>query len=102
MTLYHGSNQDIVEVDLLKGMSYKDFVDGNRDRNHSVEPHCYDVVCGPIADDGVAYSLGRYHEGTMTIEELAATLQDKFLDQQVMIGSQRTLSYLKKIKTEQI
>ena len=48
MTLYHGSNQDIVEVDLLKGMSYKDFVDGNRDRNHSVEPHCYDVVCGPI------------------------------------------------------
>lgn len=163
MTLYHGSNQDIAEVDLLKGMSYKDFgrgfyltpdydtacrmakkkarllmgvptvieyeldetvledgslavlrfpekatvewahfVDGNRDRNHSVEPHCYDVVCGPIADDGVAYSLGRYHEGTMTIEELAATLQDKFLDQQVMIGSQRALSYLKKIKTEQI
>ena len=78
------------------------FVDGNRDRNQSVEPHCYDVVCGPIADDGVAYSLGRYHEGTMTIEELAATLQDKFLDQQVMIGSQRALSYLKKIKTEQI
>lgn len=38
----------------------------------------------------------------MTIEELAATLQDKFLDQQVMIGSQRALSYLKKIKTEQI
>lgn len=57
---------------------------------------------GPIADDGVAYSLGRYHEGTMTIEELAAELQDKYLDQQVMIGSQRALTYLRKIKYEQI
>ena len=36
MTLYHGSNQDIAEVDLLKGMSYKDFVDGDRVREHSV------------------------------------------------------------------
>lgn len=31
MTLYHGSNQDIVEVDLLKGMSYKDFGRGFSD-----------------------------------------------------------------------
>lgn len=62
----------------------------------------YDVVLGPIADDGVAYSLERYHEGTMTIEELAAELQDKYLDQQVMVGSQKALSYLRKIKSEQI
>lgn len=163
MILYHGSNQDIGEVDLSKGMRYKDFgsgfyltpdydtacrmakkkarlrngtptvieyelddkvledeslcvlrfpekattewahfVDSNRDRNKSVAYQKYDVVYGPIADDGVAYSLGRYHEGTMTIEELAAELQDKYLDQQVMIGSQRALTYLRKIKYEQI
>lgn len=161
MTLYHGSYQDIEEVDLSKGMSYKDFgrgfyltpdydtacrmakkkarlqdgvpmvityeldevllengtlnvlrfpekataewarfVDRNRDRNNLEKIQDYDVVCGPIADDGVAYALGRYHENTMTIEELATELQDKFLDQQVMIGSQKALSYLRKIKTE--
>lgn len=163
MILYHGSNQDIEEVDLSKGMRYKDFgkgfyltpdyntacrmakkktilfdgiptvmeyelddkifedesicilhfpkiataewahfVDNNRDRKRYVMTQKYDVVLGPIADDGVAYSLERYHEGTMTIEELAAELQDKYLDQQVMVGSQKALSYLRKIKSEQI
>lgn len=163
MILYHGSNQDIEEVDLSRSMLHKDFgrgfyltpdfgtacrmakkkarlrngiptvivyelddmvleeeslsvllfpkkatvewarfVDANRDRTNIGLSQRYDVDCGPIADDGVAYSLGRYHEGTMTIEELAAELQDKFLDQQVMIGSQRALTYLRKIKTEHI
>lgn len=163
MILYHGSNQDIEDVDLSKGMRYKDFgrgfyltpdfgtarrmamkktrlrngiptviiyeldskvfednslnvlcfpkkataewahfVDCNRDRNNFTDTTKYDIVCGPIADDGVAYSLSRYHEGTMTIDELAAELQDKYLDQQVMIGSQRALTYLHKIKSEQI
>lgn len=79
------------------------FIDLNRNRgNLSLKSHHYDVVCGPIADDGVAYSLARYHEGTKTLKELAADLQDIFLDQQVMIGSQRALAYLKKIKTERI
>ena len=163
MILYHGSNQDIEEVDLAKGMRYKDFgrgfyltpdydtacrmakkktrlldgmptvmvyelddkifvdesicilhfpkiataewahfVDKNRDRKNSVMTQQYDVIIGPIADDGVAYSLERYHEGTMTIEELAVELQDKYLDQQVMIGSKKALTYLRKIKSEQI
>lgn len=75
------------------------FVDKNRNRNSSALSIQYDIVCGPIADDGVAYLLGRYHEGTMTIEELATELQHKFLDQQVMIGSHKALCYLKKVKT---
>lgn len=78
------------------------FIDRNRDRNNNLMIPQYDIVFGPIADDGVVYSLGRYHEGTMTIEELASELQDRFLDQQVMIGSQKALAFLSKIKTEQV
>ena len=39
MMLYHGSNQDIVEVDLLKGMSFKDF-----GRGFYLTPD-YDTAC---------------------------------------------------------
>ena len=37
--------------------------------------HDYDVVVGPIADDGVAFLLGRYEEGTITLAELARQLE---------------------------
>lgn len=74
------------------------FVDRNRDRSKVPLSSDYDIVCGPIADDGVAYLLGRYHEGTTTLEELAAGLQDKFLDQQYFFATERALHYLSKVK----
>ena len=55
-----------------------------------------------IANDGVAYLLGRYHEGTKNIEELAIELQDKYLDQQYFFGTERALSYLKRIKVVEL
>lgn len=70
------------------------FVDRNRDRSSEPYHHDYDIVSGPIANDGVAYLLGRFHEGTMTLEELAEGLQDKYLDQQFFFGSERALHYL--------
>lgn len=78
------------------------FVDKNRDRKHAPVISEYDIVSGPIADDGVAYQLERYHEGTGTIEEIAIGLQDKFLDQQVFFGSERALKCLTKIKTTKL
>lgn len=75
------------------------FVDDNRNRGKSPAKHDYDIVVGPIADDGVAYLLGRFHEGTKSIEELAEDLQDRFLDQQYYLGTERAVKYLSKIKT---
>lgn len=74
------------------------FIDRNRDRSQEPIVHDYDIVSGPIADDGVAYQLGRFHEGTTTLEELAAGLQDKFLDQQYYFGTNRALTYLTKTR----
>lgn len=78
------------------------FVDRNRDRKQASDRCEYDIVSGPIADDGVAYQLDRYHEGTSTIEEIAIGLQDKFLDQQVFFGSERALKCLTKIKSTKL
>lgn len=73
------------------------FIDKNRTGKHTGD-EVNDIVIGPIANDGVAYLLGRFHEGTKSIEELAADLQDRFLDQQYFFGTERALSYLKRIK----
>lgn len=47
------------------------FILKNRDRNMKEPQHDYDIVTGPIADDGVAYLLGRYKEGTLSLSELS-------------------------------
>lgn len=73
------------------------FVDKNRSHHNKGRNTIEDIVIGPIANDGVAYLLGRFHEGTKTIEELAVDLQDKYLDQQYFFGTEHALSYLKRI-----
>ena len=74
------------------------FIDRNRSRRKEADKTVNDIVIGTIANDGVAYLLGRFHEGTKSMEELAVELQDKFLDQQYFFETERALSYLKRIK----
>ncbi|MBO7290399.1 MAG: DUF3990 domain-containing protein [Bacteroidaceae bacterium] len=76
--------------------SWADFIFKNR--NHHVQfSHDYDIVIGPIADDGVAYLLGRYEEGTLTIEELSKELDYKRLNNQYYFGTEKAIKYLKRI-----
>ena len=160
MTLYHGSNQDIVSIDLEKGLMYKDFgkgfyltpdkatairmaqkkarifggeptlityeldekglnseikvkrfpakanvdwflfIDANRDRTQKQPVHNYDIVIGPIADDGVVLQLANFHQGIYSAQDAARYLQDRYLDQQYFFGTEKALSIIKKIRTE--
>ena len=70
------------------------FKNRNRDLNFS---HDYDVVIGPIANDGVAYLLGRYEEGTLTIDDLSRELTYKELNSQFFFGTEKSLKYLKRL-----
>ena len=54
-------------------------------------------MIGPIADDGVAYLLGRYEEGTLTIDELSKELDYKKLNNQYFFGTEKAIKYLKRI-----
>lgn len=75
---------------------WADFIYQNRNRNISFK-HDYDIVIGPIADDGVAYLLSRYEEGSFTLEQLAKELKYKKLNKQFYFGTQRAIDLLKRI-----
>ena len=78
------------------------FVDANRDKKNVGLIHNYDIVVGPIADDGVVLQLTNYREGIYSSEQAAKFLQDKYLDQQYYFGTERSLHYLKKINVETV
>ena len=76
------------------------FVDANRDRKNVAPIHDYDIVIGPIADDGVVLQLTNFREGIYTPEQAAAQLQDKYLDQQYFFGTKQALRFLHKTNVE--
>lgn len=77
---------------------WAEFIYKCRSRHMPVFQHNYDIVVGPIADDGVAYLLNRYEEGSYTIEELARQLEYKHLNSQYFFGTDYAVSLLKRIK----
>ena len=76
------------------------FVYDNRDRKNTTPIHDYDIVIGPIANDGVVLQLTNYREGIYSPEQVAKLLQDRFLDQQYYFGTVRALQFLHKINVE--
>ncbi len=75
---------------------WAEFIYKNRNRD-SRYSHNYDIVIGPIANDGVAYLLGRYEEGTLTLDELSRELTFKKLNNQYFFGTEKSLKYLCRI-----
>jgi hypothetical protein len=76
------------------------FVDANRDRKNTKPIHDYDIVIGPIANDGVVLQLTNYREGIYSPDEAARLLQDKYLDQQYFFGTEHALTFLHKSNVE--
>ena len=75
---------------------WAEFIFKNRNRESNFT-HNYDIVIGPIANDGVAYLLGRYEEGTLSIEELSKKLDYKQLNSQYFFGTEKSLKFLKRL-----
>ena len=78
------------------------FVDANRDRKNIESIHDYDIVVGPIADDGVVLQLTNFREGIYSPEQAAELLQDRYLDQQYYLGTKKALRFLHKTKVESV
>ena len=72
------------------------FIHKNRSRKACFR-HDYDIVVGPIADDGVAYLIGRYDEGTLTITDLVRELEYKKLNRQYFFGTEKAIKLLKRL-----
>ena len=71
------------------------FIIENRKRN---KPHGYDVVIGPIADDGVAFQLERYSRQMITLETLVKELTYRKLNRQFFFGTELSISKLQRLK----
>mgnify|MGYP003548817740 FL=1 len=75
---------------------WAEFVFNNRNKVVNFS-HDYDIVTGPIANDGVAYLLGRYEEGTLTIDDLAKELTFKELNNQLFFGTEKAIKHLRRL-----
>lgn len=75
---------------------WAEFIFKNRNRELNFH-HDYDIVYGPIANDGVAYLIGRYEEGTMSLEELAEQLKYSDLNNQYFFGTDKAVKLLKRL-----
>ena len=77
---------------------WAEFVFMNRDRNRIHPIHAYDIVIGPIADDGVTYQLRRFQMGIIPMDKLIEELKySKGLTIQYYFGTEHALSYLRKL-----
>lgn len=77
-------------------VEWAEFVLMNRDSKIAQPSHNYDIVYGPIADDGVNYQLRRYWGGVITLPKLIEELKyAKGITFQYFFGTERALKTLK-------
>lgn len=75
---------------------WAEFVLRNRDRKTPQPFHNYDIVYGPIADDGVVRQMRRYEMGDITLKELMQELQyPPKITFQYFFGSEKALEKLR-------
>lgn len=73
------------------------FILANRNAASGDVAHDYDIVVGPVADDGVAYQLERYVKRIIPLDVLVRELTYKRLNRQYYFGTARAVSTLKKL-----
>lgn len=77
--------------------AWLDFVSENRAGNY--KGITYDLVYGPVANDDVYTTFTLYSAGVLTKEQTLETLKIKKLYNQLVLTSEKALSYLKYIGT---
>ena len=75
---------------------WAEFVLRNRNRMITHPCHKYDIVYGPIADDGVTFQLRRFQAGYLTIEQLVEELKfQKGITFQYYFANEKAISKLR-------
>ena len=75
---------------------WAEFILTNRNNKISQPTHKYDIVYGPIADDGVNYQLRRYRGGLISLQKLIEELKyAKGITFQYFFGTERAIQKLK-------
>ena len=94
-SLLHDSS---LKVKIFNGISveWAMFIIKNRNA-HGKREHNYDIVVGPVADDGVVYQMNLYSQHLITVEQLVEGLTYRKLNSQYFFGTERAISKLKRL-----
>ena len=95
-------DESIMQSNELKILIFEDyceewakFVVANRNSKSEFSAHDYDIVYGPIADDGVTFQLRRFEGGVITLPKLVEELKyAKGITFQYFFGTERALKLL--------
>ena len=94
-SLLSGAELKVLKFD-KPSTEWAEFIFKNRNRDNNFT-HDYDIVIGPIANDGVAYLVPSSQRPNLTIEELSDKLDFKKLNSQYFFGTNKSLKYLKRL-----
>lgn len=85
-----------LNVKIFDGVSeeWADFIFENRRASETGFRHNYDIIIGPVADDGVVMQLDRYEMGKITLQQLVDELRYRKLNNQYYFGTERAIKYL--------
>ena len=90
---------DVLNVMRFDGYSkeWAEFILMNRNNSSDVPAHHYDIVVGPIADDGVGTQIRRLSRGFIMFDAFLEELKYCKVSIQYFFGTENALKYLKKI-----
>lgn len=85
-----------LNVKIFNGVSdeWADFIFQNRRASETGFKHDFDIVIGPVADDGVVMQLDLYEMGQITLQQLVEELRYRKLNSQYFFGTERAIQYL--------
>ncbi len=76
---------------------WAEFILHNRNNNSDEVAHPYDIVIGPIADDGVGTQIRRLMRGYITFDTFLQEIKHSKVTMQYFFGTEESLKFLKKI-----
>ena len=88
-----------LQVKIFEGSTeeWAQFIIANRYNPENRVVHDYDVVIGPIADDGMALQIGLFKDGFIDLAALTKALEYKKLNKQYYFGTVKAVNLLKRI-----
>ena len=75
---------------------WAEFILLNR-KSRGRKKHDYDIVVGPVADDGVVYQLNLYMQKLISLESLVKELTYRRLNRQYFFGTPEAIKHLKRL-----
>ena len=76
---------------------WAEFILMNRNNISDKPAHDFDIVIGPIADDGVGTQIRRLSRGFITFDAFLEELKYSKVTYQYFFGTEQALTYLKKL-----